>query len=85
MEARITNFRLGGNRQYNNQVIIEVPGIHDREKAKLLIGKKVIWTSPKKKELLGIIKNIHGNKGAVRAMFNTGMPGQALGNKVEVI
>ena len=58
MEATITNFRLGGNRQYNNQVIIEVPGIHDREKAKLLIGKKVIWTSPKKKELPNSINSI---------------------------
>jgi len=85
MEATITNFRLGGNRQYNNQVILQVPGIHDKEKAKVLIGKKVIWKSSKGKELTGIIKNIHGNNGSVRAQFNTGMPGQSIGNKVEVI
>ncbi|MEK6835858.1 MAG: 50S ribosomal protein L35ae [Nanoarchaeota archaeon] len=85
MEAIIINFRIGGNRQYNNQLILQVPGLHNKEKAKLLIGKKVIWKSPKGKELTGVIKNIHGNKGALRAYFNTGMPGQCLGTKVEIV
>ena len=34
--------------------------------------------------MLGKINAIHGNKGALRAVFETGIPGQALGKKVKI-
>jgi large subunit ribosomal protein L35Ae len=83
MEAIISNFRRGIHTQTNNQMILLVEGI-DREKAKSLIGKKVSWKSPKGKEIRGEIKAIHGTKGAVRALFETGMPGQAIGTKISI-
>jgi len=30
------------------------------------------------------VADAHGNKGAVRVIFEKGMPGQAIANKVEV-
>ena len=72
--------------QKTNQMILTIKG-YDKEKAKSLIKKTVIYRPEGKnnKELKGIIKAVHGNKGNVRAYFETGMPGQSVGKKVEVI
>jgi len=87
MEGTIVNFRGGVHTQTGNQMVIIVDGVSNIEKAKGLVGKKVIWTSPakkEKKEITGKITFAHGNKGAVRALFERGMPGQAVGQKVRI-
>lgn len=84
MEGTITNFRSGRHTQTTNQMIIVVEGVSDKEKAKELVGKKVVWKSPAGKELTGKVSAVHGNKGAVRALFETGMPGQSLSGKVSI-
>jgi large subunit ribosomal protein L35Ae len=83
MEGLIVSFRRGRRTQYNNQFIIKIPET-DKEKAKSLLSKKVIWTSKSGKKINGTIMNIHGNKGALRARFERGLPGQAVGTRVEV-
>lgn len=85
MEATIVNYRMSRHRQYNHEMIIQVNGIDKKEKAKHLIGKKVLWLSPKKKELTGIIKKEHGSNGALRVVFDKGLPGQALGTKLQIL
>lgn len=67
-----------------NQMIVEVKGFDTRAKAAQLIGKRVVWMTPAKNEIHGKIVGAHGNSGAVRARFNRGMPGQAIGGKVEI-
>lgn len=84
MEGVIVNFRQGRHHQNDRQMIINVDGATDKEKAEALVGKSVTWKSPAGKELKGKISSAHGNSGAVRAIFETGMPGQALGQKVVV-
>ena len=84
MEGVISNFRMGRHTKYNDQMIIQVDSIDKKDKTKELIGKKVEWVSPGKKVIKGIIKRFHGNKGAVRVKFETGMPGQSLGTKVKI-
>jgi len=83
MEGIIVNFRRGRHVQKDRQMVISVSG-YNKEKAKELVGKTVTWTSPAGKELKGKISALHGNKGAVRAIFETGMPGQAVGSKVKI-
>lgn len=83
MEGVIVNFRRGRHRTHNYQMVMQVEG-YDKEKSKSLIGKSVIWTSPAGKELKGKVSAVHGNKGAVRVIFETGMPGQAIGQKVKI-
>lgn len=82
MNARILQFRRGRHTQTTNQFLIEVEGIDSKEKAKKLIGKKIVWKSPGGKEINGKISATHGNKGVVRARFSRGLPGTALGNPV---
>ncbi|MCD4666290.1 50S ribosomal protein L35ae [archaeon] len=84
MEAVIVNFRGSQKHKYTNQMIIQAN--LSKDKAKELVGKKIIWTSPgkKKKEIKGEIKRLHGNSGALRVKFETGMPGQSIGQKVKI-
>ena len=65
-------------------MVIKVPAVDTREKAEKLVGKQVVWKSPTGKEIKGAVKLPHGNKGAVRAIFERGMPGQSLSTKVSI-
>ena len=78
------NFRGGRHTQYDNQMIVVVDGADNKEKANALIGKKVTWSSPAKKEIKGLVKSAHGCKGALRVLFEKGMPGQSIGQKVKI-
>lgn len=84
MEGIITNFRGGKHTKYDNQMIIKVADIKGKVDAAKLIGKKVVWKSPAGKRIEGRVSNVHGNSGCVRVLFEKGMPGQAISNKVEV-
>ena len=84
MEAVIVNFRGGRHTQKDNQMIIEVNGVTSKEEAEKLVGKTVVFTTPSGKEITGKISAAHGNKGAVRAIFEKGMPGQSLAKKVVI-
>lgn len=84
MKGTIANFRQGRRTQSTNHMIIVVENVDSKEKASKLIGKKVTWKSPAGKELKGEIRAAHGCKGAVRAIFETGMPGQSIGTSVVI-
>ena len=84
MEGIIVNFRGGRHTQYNNQMIIEVEELKDREKAKSVVGKKVSWLNEKGNSINGKVASAHGNSGCVRAIFEKGMPGQSIGKKVNI-
>ncbi len=85
MNATILSFRMGRHTQVNNQFLLEVDGMDSKGKAAQLIGKRVKWKSPGRKEIFGKITDAHGNKGVLRARFSRGLPGSALGNKVEIL
>lgn len=84
MEARIAHFRRGKTTQRTNQMIIKVEGVTNREEASKLLKKTVEWKTPGKKGnvIKGVLKTLHGNSGAIRAHFEKGMPGQAIGTKI---
>ena len=84
MKARIVNYRQGRHTQTTNQMVLKVEGVSSRDAAAKLVGKSVSWKSPAGKELKGKISAVHGNSGAVRSIFDTGMPGQAVGQKVTI-
>ncbi len=83
MEGIIINYRRGRKTQTTNQMIIIVPGV-DKKKAESLVGKKVSYLCEGKNKttITGTVSAVHGNKGAVRAIFEKGMPGQAIGGKI---
>lgn len=78
------SFRRGVRTQKKYQMIVKVKGVEDKEKAKGLIDKKVVWKSSAGKEIKGLVTNIHGNSGGLRVQFERGLPGQSIGTKVSL-
>lgn len=64
-------------------MIVQPEECTKREDAEKLVGKKVTWNTGKR-SLEGEVASAHGNSGAVRVRFSTGMPGQALGQEVTI-
>ena len=84
MEAVIVNFRGSRHRQTGNHMVLKINSVDNKEKAAKLVGKAVSWHSPAGKEIKGKVAAAHGNSGAVRAIFETGMPGQSVGSKAKI-
>ena len=84
MEGIISNFRRARHHTSPTHMIVKLAGIDSRAKAEGLKGKTVIWFSPANKQISGKVASSHGNNGAVRVIFETGMPGQAIGTKVKI-
>lgn len=84
MEGRIIQFRRGRKTIIERHFLIEINGVDSKEKAQKLIGKEVVWESPAGKKIEGKISGAHGNNGVVRAIFEIGLPGQAVTTKVSI-
>ena len=59
-------------------------GANNREEAKKFAGKEVEWKTSTGRIIKGKISDAHGNKGLVRAIFEKGLPGQAVASEIEV-
>ncbi len=85
MKAIIVNFRGSRRKQEaSNQVIIQVEGISKKDSAEKLVGKKIVWANTKGNAISGKISAVHGKSGAVRALFEKGLPGQCLGKEAKI-
>ena len=84
MEGVIVNFRGSRRVKKGNHMIIQVNDADSKEKASELVGKKVMWKTSAGKVINGKIASAHGNSGALRVIFETGMPGQSIGTKVNI-
>lgn len=84
MEGVIVNFRGSRRVKKGNHMILHVNGVDSKDKALKMVGKKVVWKTSAGKAITGKVASAHGNNGALRAIFETGMPGQSLGTKVAI-
>lgn len=82
MKGTIVNYRSGRHTQTTNQMIVSVKDV-SKEQAQKLVGKTVTYNTGKK-DIKGKVQNAHGNSGAVRVLFETGMPGQSFGKSVSL-
>ncbi|WP_457750482.1 50S ribosomal protein L35ae [Thermococcus sp.] len=71
--------------QDNHHMILKPLDMNDRAAASRLIGRKVVWRTPTGRKMYGRILKPHGNRGEVKAYFRPGLPGQALGDYVEIL
>lgn len=83
-QGKVIQFRRGRKTISERHFLIEIEGVSKKEDAQKFVGKIVVWKSPAGKEIKGKISASHGNKGVVRAIFEKGLPGQAITTKVEV-
>lgn len=84
MKGKVIQFRRGRKTVHERHFLIEVERTETRESAEKLKGKEVTWKSPAGKIIKGKISSAHGNKGVVRAIFEKGLPGQAVTTDVEI-
>lgn len=86
MKAKIIQFRRGRKTFKPRHFLIEIEGSDNREDATKFVGKTATWTSTGKdaKIITGKISSAHGGNGVVRAIFEKGLPGQAIGTDVEI-
>lgn len=82
-KGTVIQFRRGRHTIHERHFILDV-GTKDREEAKSFVGKEVSWKSSADREIKGKISSPHGNKGLVRAIFEKGLPGQAINEEVNV-
>jgi large subunit ribosomal protein L35Ae len=78
----VLNYRLGGKSQRPRQCLIKVLGVEAWE-SKMLFGWKVGWPLDDPK-IFGRITGRHGRRGTLKAKFERGLPGQALGSRVRL-
>ena len=83
MKGIVVQFRRGRKMVHEKHFLLDL-GMKNREEAKKLAGKEVEWKSPAGKIIKGKISAPHGNNGLVRAIFEIGLPGQAVATDVEV-
>lgn len=84
MKGKVIQFQRGEQVYTPRHFIIEIEGVANRSEAEKMTGKNVEWKSPAGKIIKGKISVPHGNKGLVRAIFEKGLPGQAVTTEVEV-
>ncbi len=83
MKGIVVQFRRSRHRIHERHYLLDL-GFTSREEAKKMAGKHVSWKSSAGKIINGKISDAHGTKGLVRAIFETGLPGQAVTTEVEV-
>ncbi len=83
MKGIVVQFRRGRHTIQEKHFLLDL-GFSSREEAKKLAGKEVSWRSPGGKIIKGKISDAHGNKGLVRAIFEKGLPGQAITTEIEI-
>ena len=83
MKGKVIQFRRSRSVIIEKHFLLDF-GMTSRNEAETLKGKSVFWVSPAGKIIKGKIMASHGNKGLVRAIFERGLPGQAILTEVEI-
>ena len=82
--GKVIQFRRGRHTIHERHFLIELEGVSKKSEAEKFVGRILEWKSPAGKIIKGRISSAHGNNGVVRAIFEKGLPGQALTTNVEV-
>ena len=80
----IVGYRTGPKTQRSKECILKFPKVRSPGEAARLIGRKVAWPVGERR-VRGKIVGLHGRSGLVRARFRRGVPGEAIGTRIEVI
>ena len=83
MKGILVQFRRSRHRIHEKHYLLDI-GMQNRAEAQKMKGKQVEWKSSSGKIIKGKISDAHGNKGLVRAIFEKGLPGQAVSTDIEV-
>jgi large subunit ribosomal protein L35Ae len=80
----IVDYRIGIRTQMPKWCLVQIIGENTVSKAGQLVGRKMILKFGKN-NFIGKIMSLHGKKGVVTVKFHKGVPGDAIGAKVELV
>lgn len=83
MKGMVVQFRRSRHRIKEKHYLLDL-GFTTRADAQKAKGTIVSWKSSAGKIIQGKVSDAHGNKGLVRAIFESGLPGQAMATAIEV-
>jgi|SRR3989338_7516794 len=83
--GKVIQFRRGRHTIHERHFLVELEGVSKKSEAEKFVGRILEWKSPAGKIIKGKISSAHGNNGIVRAIFEKGLPGQAITTKVEIL
>ena len=91
--AIFMGFRRGQRAQHENQALVKIQGLKDRNDVPYYLGKRVAYVYRGKNEkdgkklrtIWGKVVGHHGNNGTVRAKFQHNLPGSAIGGQLRVM
>ena len=84
MNAIIKNYRRGHRTMNPHQVIVLVEKVASKAAAQRLVGKTATWSTKAGKKITGMVRAVHGDKGAVRIRFENPLPPQSIGTSIEI-
>jgi len=84
VKAKIYSIRRGSI-GYSRDAIVIVPGVETDIDAAKFLGAKVVWKSRSGVEIVGNVLKVWGKHGQLLVRFRRGLPGQALGDTVDLI
>ena len=84
VKALFLGYRGGMHTQWNKQILVKIGQIDDRDKAAKYIGRRVTWKTPRGNTITGKVINIHGGNGVLKAILRKGLPGQAVGEELNI-
>lgn len=86
-KGKLVQFRRGRHTVKERQYLVELEdssNVKNRTKANEYVGSEVKWQSPTGRIIKGQVSAPHGNSGILRAIFEKGLPGQAIGSEVTI-
>ncbi len=84
IKARIYSIRRG-SLGYSRDAIVIIPGVESAVDAMKFLNSKVIWRSRAGAEIVGSVLRVWGKHGQLLVRFRRGLPGQALGDTIDLI
>ncbi|OHT15809.1 ribosomal protein L35Ae [Tritrichomonas foetus] len=87
VSATFTSFRRNKRQINPAQSLLKIEGVNSKEEAQFYVGKKVLAPNKTKNadaQNWGVITQVHGNSGVVRAKFDRNLPPAFLGTNVRV-
>lgn len=92
VRAKFLGFRRSKVQQNENQAILQLQGVNDRQAAQWYFGKRVVYVfksaaskTKKFRTIWGRIATTHGNNGKVLARFAHNLPPKAIGSTLRVM
>ena len=84
IKARIGAFRRGTSGVDAKYAIVVVPGVESGVEAHRFVGMRVVWRSRTNRVFVGKVLKVWGKHGQLLVRFRKALPGQALGDVVEL-